>query len=79
MCRYETSPPPSLVDQVGKGLLPKVYEEFPDPMVACESFIRECVDLLVSGSLHVRETVKEALGTELPGPLMRIMIDQMTK
>ena len=79
VCRYETSPPPSLVDEVGKGLLPRAYEEFPDPMVACKSFVQECVDLLVSGSLHVRETVKEALGTELPGPLMGIMINQMTK
>ena len=79
VCSYVTTPPPSLVDEVGKGVLPNVYEEFPDPMIACENFIRECVDLLVSGSLHVRETVKEALGTELPGSLTRIMISQMTK
>jgi neurofibromin 1 len=67
------------VDVIGKGVLPRLYEDLPNATAACEEFIRECVDLLVSGSIHVRETVKEALGQELPGNWMRIMIDHMRK
>lgn len=67
------------MEYVGKGLLPLAYEDPPGADVACDEFIRESVDLLVSGSVHVRETIKEALGSELSPSLSSVMIDQMTK
>jgi hypothetical protein len=43
--------PSTLVDVIGKGVLPRLYEDLPNATAACEEFIRECVDLLVSGSI----------------------------
>lgn len=79
VCQYDSERPPSLVDVVGKGVLPQVYDELPDSIVACDGFLRECVDLLISQSVHVRETIKEALGSELPGSLLRVVVSHMTK
>ncbi|KAK4687682.1 neurofibromin 1, partial [Tremellales sp. Uapishka_1] len=79
VCQYETTPPKGLADFVSKGLLPKVYEQEQDPLPAVESFIKQCVDLLISNSIHVRETVKEALGAELPPSLLRVLIQQMSR
>jgi neurofibromin 1 len=78
-CMYDASPPPSLSHIVGKGILPRVYEEHTDARTAAEGFIRECVDLLVSHSVHVRETIKEALGAELPASMSKILVAQMSK
>ena len=78
VCLYDTSPPPSLAELVGKGTLPRVYDQETDPRVAVEDFLRLCVNLLVSGSVHVREAVKEALGSELPPALCRTLVIQMT-
>lgn len=41
--------------------------------------MKECVDLLVSGNVHVRETVKEALGGELPAGLTRILVEELIR
>jgi neurofibromin 1 len=56
-----------------------VYDENAKPKAALEGFLRECVDLLVSDSVYVRESAKEALGSELPLALFRLLIAQMTK
>ncbi|KAL7420982.1 Ras GTPase activating protein ira2 [Cryptotrichosporon argae] len=79
VCFYESGQPPTLADLVGKGQLPKMYEDKTDPMVAVEEFLRGCVDSLVSNSLHVRESMKEALGTELPTSLCGIVVKQMSR
>ncbi|ORY28775.1 hypothetical protein BCR39DRAFT_533800 [Naematelia encephala] len=72
-------PPQALADLVGKSMLPKAYDESNDPLTALEAFLRECVDLLICHSVHVRETVKDALGTELPPSAYRMLISQMTQ
>ncbi|WOO81456.1 Neurofibromin [Vanrija pseudolonga] len=71
--------PVTVTDTLGKGVLPRVYEEPIDLTAHVESFIRQSVDLLISSSIHVREAAKDALGTELPLGLSRVLILQMTK
>ncbi|WVF65508.1 hypothetical protein IAT40_000236 [Kwoniella sp. CBS 6097] len=75
---YETTPPPSLCDLVGKGVLPPSYNQpVPDPKVTVDLFIRQCVDLLVSSSITVRESVKSALGSELPTNTCKMVVAPM--
>jgi len=79
VCLHDVSLPPTIVEVVGKGILPRVYEEAPDSQTAVESFLRQCVDFLISPSIHVRESIKDALGSELPLSLCRVLVVQMTK
>ncbi|ORX39325.1 putative ras GTPase activator [Kockovaella imperatae] len=79
LCVYDGTPPPALVDTVGKGVLPRIYDDPPDPRELCEQFIRDCVDLIASPSVHVREILKEGLGTELPLYWAKVMVSQMVK
>ena len=81
VCLYDRSlpRPPFLCQIIGRGLLPRIYDEEADPHIAIETFLRQCVDLLVSDSIHVRETAKEALGNELPLTLCGLLVMQMTK
>jgi neurofibromin 1 len=79
VCLFDGPQPPGVADLVGKGILPKVYDEIGDAAAAAESFIRDCVDLLICNSLTVRETVKEALGSELQPSLCRVLVTQMSK
>ena len=78
-CLYIETPPPTISDTVGKVLLPQVFDDPPDPRLACEAFIKQCMDLLISPSIHVRETLKEALGSELPISWARAVTNQMSK
>lgn len=70
---------PNISDVVGKGVLPRVYDEATEVSTQVESFLRECVDFLVSNSVYVRESIKDALGNELPLSLCRVLVVQMTK
>jgi neurofibromin 1 len=79
VCLVDGPAPPNIADIVGKGTLPKAYEEVGDITASAESFIRDCVDLLICNSLTVRETVKEALGSELQPALCRVLVSQMNK
>ncbi|WVQ63868.1 uncharacterized protein L199_002024 [Kwoniella botswanensis] len=80
VANYETKPPPSLCDIIGKGVLPPAYDQsIPDPHVPVEAFIKQCVDLLISSSVNVRETVKNALGSELPTNGCRMIVGPMIK
>ncbi|WWD06786.1 hypothetical protein V865_004881 [Kwoniella europaea PYCC6329] len=80
VANYETRPPPSLCDIIGKGVLPPAYDQsIPDPHVPVEAFIKQCVDLLISSSVNVRETVKNALGSELPTNGCRMIVAPMIK
>ncbi|WWC91180.1 uncharacterized protein L201_006121 [Kwoniella dendrophila CBS 6074] len=74
----DLNPPPSLCDILGKGMLPPAYDQsVPDPSVPVEAFIKQCVDLMISGSVNVRETVKNALGSELPTNATRMIVGPM--
>lgn len=79
VCLNDVSLPTTMVEIVGKGVLPRAYEESTDQHAAVESFLRQCVDFLVSPSIHVRESIKDALGSELPLSLCRVLVVQMTK
>ncbi|WVW79391.1 hypothetical protein I302_101360 [Kwoniella bestiolae CBS 10118] len=80
VANYDTKPPPSLCDIIGKGILPPAYDQsIPDPRVPVESFVKQCVDLLISSSVNVRETVKNALGSELPTNGCRMIVGPMIK
>lgn len=78
-CSHDTGQPPSLSSMVGKGLLPKVYEEDLDPITTVEAFLHESVDLMVSSSVHVREFIREALGSELPPLHWQTLLRLMTQ
>nr|XP_031861450.1 uncharacterized protein CI109_003054 [Kwoniella shandongensis]KAA5528522.1 hypothetical protein CI109_003054 [Kwoniella shandongensis] len=68
-----------LSEVIGKGLLPPAYDEdVSDINAAVETFIKQLVDLLVSSSVTVRESVKTALGSELPTNMCRTMVVHMT-
>lgn len=79
VCFHDMSLPPNITEVVGKGVLPRVYDEATDAHSAVESFLRQCVDFLVSSSIHVRESIKDALGNELPLSLCRVLVVQMSK
>lgn len=76
---HDMSLPPTIVEVVGKGVLPRVYEESIDSHGAVETFFRQCVDMTFSPSIHVRESMKDALGSELPLSLSRVLVVQMSK
>lgn len=69
---------PHITSLSGRGILPKQLDETTEPTQAVESFLRDCVDLLVSNTVTVRETVKEALGSELPHSLCGTLGTQMS-
>ncbi|CAK9779949.1 putative ras GTPase activator [Cutaneotrichosporon oleaginosum] len=79
VCASDTAAIPNISDVVGKGVLPRVYDEATDLPAQVESLLRECVDFLVSNSIYVRESIKDALGNELPLSLCRVLVVQMTK
>lgn len=79
VCANDIAAVPNISDVVGKGILPRVYDEATDLHAQVESFLRECVDFLVSNSIYVRESIKDALGNELPLSLCRVLVVQMTK
>ncbi|OXB36317.1 neurofibromin 1 [Cryptococcus neoformans] len=63
-----------------EGLLPAAYDQdISDPGALIEAFIRQCVELLVSNSITVRESAKVALGSELPTTMCRVLVAQMIK
>ena len=74
-----SAPITSLGHIIGFGLLPRIYDEDADIQPIFESFVRQCVELLVCQSPIVRETVKEALGNEMPLCHLPLLIQQMTK
>ena len=63
----------------GQGQLPGVYEDSLDPAGLVDTFIADCVRLLLHRSIQVREIVKEALGTESPISLYRVVISHLAK
>ncbi len=79
MSVFDNTPPSNVVDSGSTGLLPRVYEEGADIQTAIDSFIRKCVDHLVSESIYIREAVKDALGNELPPELGRVLVVQMSR
>ncbi|WRT69099.1 uncharacterized protein IL334_006083 [Kwoniella shivajii] len=80
VANYDTQAPPSLCDIIGRAILPPAYDQpIPDPRVPVEAFVKQCVDLLVSSSVNVRETVKNALGAELPTSCCRMVVSPMVK
>nr|XP_018259204.1 neurofibromin 1 [Kwoniella dejecticola CBS 10117]OBR81362.1 neurofibromin 1 [Kwoniella dejecticola CBS 10117] len=80
VANFETKAPPSLCDIIGKGILPPAYDQqILDPHVPVEAFVKQCVDLLVSSSINVRETAKNALGSELPTNGCKMIVGPMIK
>lgn len=77
-CVYTGPPPPSLASLVGKETLPRVFDENSDPLGAMHEFLQSCVELFSSASIPVRETVKEALGAELPSALFPALVSRMS-
>lgn len=64
---------------LGPGMLPRVYEELSYTHGAVEKFLGECVDFLINNSVHARESAKDALGSELPLSLCRVLVVHMTR
>ncbi|ODN95826.1 neurofibromin 1 [Cryptococcus wingfieldii CBS 7118] len=76
-----TSPPSSLSSAIGKeGLLPAAYDQdISEPLIIVEGFIKQCVELLVTNSVAIRESVKTALGSEYPTSMCGLLVTQISK
>ncbi|WVN87921.1 uncharacterized protein L203_103118 [Cryptococcus depauperatus CBS 7841] len=74
-------PPKSLSAVIGKeGLLPAAYDEdISDPFTIVEGFIKQCVELLISSAVPVRESVKASLGSELATSMCGTLVTQLVK
>lgn len=68
-----------LGDLLGQGFLPHMYEETPNLTAAISTFIAESANLLLSSSIVIRESVKEALGSDLPLVLGRNLVSALYK
>ncbi|KIR99934.1 neurofibromin 1 [Cryptococcus deuterogattii 2001/935-1] len=73
--------PQCLSEIIGKeGFLPAAYDQnISDPGALIETFIKRCIELLMSSSITVRESAKAALGSELPTTMCRVLVAQMIK
>lgn len=68
-----------LGDLLGPGFLPQIYEESTNLHTTVSTFISDSANLLLSSSVIIRESVKEALGSELPLSLGRNLISALYK
>lgn len=66
-----------LGDLLGPGFLPQIYEESTNLHTTVGTFISDSANLLLSSSVVIRESVKEALGNELPLSLGRNLISAL--
>lgn len=64
---------------IGTGQLPRIYEEALDVSEVVNTFISNSVNLLFSGSVLIRESVKDALGNELPLSLGRTLVSSIMR
>lgn len=58
--------------------LPRGYDDPTQPATAMQLYIQRTADFLVSESVYVRETVKDALGSDLPVQLYRPVVQQIS-
>lgn len=66
-----------LSDLVGRTVLPSVYDERLSVASAIDAYINDSANLLLSSSVVIRESVKEALGNELPLSLGRNLVSAL--
>lgn len=78
-CAIGNSHKTSLGDMIGTGQLPRIYEEALDVSEVVNTFISNSVNLLFSGSVLIRESVKDALGNELPLSLGRTLVSSIMR
>jgi hypothetical protein len=68
-----------LADLLGPGQLPSYYEQTLDGRPAVQQFVTSSVNMLYSGSIFVREAVKDALGNDLALSSSRVMVASIIK
>jgi len=78
-CAIDNSQKTSLGELVGTGQLPRIYDEALDVSEVVNTFISTSVNMLFSGSVLIRESVKDALGNELPLSLGRTLVTSMMR
>ena len=78
-CAIDTAQKTSLGDLIGMGQLPRIYDEALDVSEVVNTFISSSVNMLFSGSVLIRESVKDALGNELPLSLGRTLVASMMR
>jgi hypothetical protein len=61
------------------GQLPRIYDEALDVSEVVNTFISNSVNMLFSGSVLIRESVKDALGNELPLSLGWTLVASMMR
>jgi hypothetical protein len=61
------------------GQLPRIYDEALDVSEVVNTFISSSVNMLFSGSVLIRESVKDALGNELPLSLGWTLVASMMR
>jgi neurofibromin 1 len=79
ICVAGPSPKPSIIDLLGTELLPVAYEQGDPTPAMLEDLLAETMSLMASHNLTVRETVKDALGHDLPLSCGSLMFGQLAK
>lgn len=70
---------PSVAAMIGPELLPPFYSS-PEPnRTRFEGFIRDCIGLMASPIVGVRESVKDALGLDLRSDCARVLFEQLQR
>ena len=67
----------SIPAMVGPHLLPAFYDTGEPNKTRFEAFIRDCIGLLASSNISVRESTKDALGSDLPIATAPIVFEQL--
>lgn len=78
-CASDVPQKASLGDIAGAGQLPRLYDDVVDISAEVNTFISNSVNMLFSGSVFIRESVKEALGNELSLTLGRTLVSTMMR
>lgn len=79
ICIIGPSPKPSVTELLGTDLLPAAYEQGDPQPAMLDDLLAETLSLMASHNVTVRETVKEALGHELPLRCGHVMFVQLAK
>jgi hypothetical protein len=73
------SPGPSTAEMIGPQLLPSFCESRIPNRERFEVFLSDCVGMLASPNVSVRESIKDALGVDLPTACAPILFDQLLR
>lgn len=77
VCFQEDYDPQALHKLIPIQILPDEMRTMKNPKMLVERFIKELTDFLISDSTNIRETAREALGTELSPSLYGVLFKHL--